>query len=327
MPTELPYKEVHPGDLLTAELWNSTLSGLSQSVDQRIDQAINDISAVPSSGDADKLGGKTPQDLKQDIIDSVIQQIHKERGYRQLFRKIPANEPIVVEHNLNDSPLVDVYHLDRFRVICSEDGIKEVEYVLFYFYHGSEKRLRTRIDTEDGGSRIEEADIEPSGIHPFRIPFATMLSRYDVPYEPSTTLDDLLMEFWKRFNSQREGSFDDVDECRSPWFDRCCGDRRTVKELQNRGDWNDIYFKFQPRKTINYLTTPWLGVSPDADVTEEQQKKLPRPVPYHVDVAHHDLNTLGLYYARPNATDILQIDGNEVGEPEATMPVMLLLKV
>ena len=49
--------------------------------------------------------------------------------------------------------------------------------------------------------------------------------------------------------------FDDDQYGHSLWFDKCCGDERTVDNLG--ADFDNIWLKMMPRKTLNYV--PVLG--------------------------------------------------------------------
>jgi hypothetical protein len=194
-----------------------------------------------------------------------------------------------------------VYQLEFFDVICSEDDVKEKESVLFYLYHSSEKKIKTR----DSGNQPVEAEIEPPGDAIFKIPFAKMLEIYKVPYDSDTTLGDLETEFWEAFYAKPNDEFEDDEDCHSPWFDRCCGEKRTVNELKKRGDWDEIWFKTKPVKTVNV----------DASDNAED----PQPRPRHVRVEQYDFDQLGLIYRPPAPT---------TGQPEPEpLPVMVLLKV
>jgi hypothetical protein len=223
----------------------------------------------------------------------------------RIFRKLQATEAddddvkvSLVEHGLKDFPVTDVYQLELFDVVCSEDDVKEKTQVLFYLYHSSEKRIRTR----DSANALVEAEIEPSGDAVFKIPLAKLLELYKVEYDDDSTLGDLETEFWQAFFSRPNDEFDDDDQCHSPWFDRCCGERRTVGELKRRGDWDEMWFKTQPIKTVNT----------DRDEDVESRR------PAHVRVEQYDFDQLGLIYRPPAPPD---------GTESKPLPVMVLLKV
>jgi hypothetical protein len=51
------------------------------------------------------------------------------------------------------------------------------------------------------------------------------------------------------FKSPPNDQFDPDSYCHSPWFEKCCGEKRSVAELKRHGDLDDIYLKIMPRKT------------------------------------------------------------------------------
>jgi hypothetical protein len=97
-----------------------------------------------------------------------------------------------------------------------------------------------------------------------------------VKYDGQTALGDVVNEFWKKLFSGLNDPFDETSFTNSPWFDRCCGDRRTVESLKRGGEWDDLYLKVVPRKTINSAAPVW---------------------PLGVEVVHYDRNRLGLVRA------------------------------
>jgi hypothetical protein len=298
--TVMPYVERKPRDLITAEDWNEMQILIRKDIDAQLRAAIAAIQQVPKSADSSKLGGKTPEELAQQIIDSALQDLNKRTGYMRVFKKLqptPQGQPpkiSYIEHELKDYPVTDVYQLLPFAVICSEDDVKEKHNVLFYLYHSSEKKIRTKV--ADG--TMQEADIEPAGEFIFKVPFSKLLELYDVPYDDDSSLGDLETEFWDAFYAAPNDEFDDNEDCHSPWFDRCCGDRRTVGELKKRGDWDELWFQTRPVKTIN----------------PEVNSRLPA----NVAVGHLDFDRVAMAFTPPPPT------ANTLPAP---MPVMVLLKV
>lgn len=305
--TVTPYLERKPRDLITAEDWNEMQVLIRKDIDAQLRAAIEAIQQVPKSADSSKLGGKTPEELAQQIIDSALQGLNERTGYMRVFKQLQPTPPApsgqkedlkisYIEHELKDYPVVDVYQLLPFEVICSEDDVKEKHEVLFYLYHSSEKKIRTKVADDT----IQEAEIEPSGDFVFKIPFSKMLELYKVEYDDDSSLGDLETDFWEAFYSAPDDEFEDDQDCHSPWFDRCCGERRSVGELKKRGDWDDMWFQMRPVKTIN----------------SDGESRLP---PF-VGVAQLDFDRVGLVY-RP----VQQGDDNTV--PTEPLPVMVLLKV
>ena len=157
----------------------------------------------------------------------------------------------IIKHNLKTLPLVDVYQLDYFQAVAGRgENDNEPVWVNFFLYHTGERTISVKV----GGTTVK-AIIEAQDHTPFRIRFADMLALYKVKYTDSTTLDDLETDFWTAFSGAPNDQYDVDQFCHSPWFEKCCcGEQRSVKELKERGDWEDIWFKMVPRRTINYPT-------------------------------------------------------------------------
>lgn len=289
MPTETtPYIPHNPGDLVTAEDWNEVQVKIKEDIAKRVHEAIQGISTVPNADNASKLENKTAAALSDEILERARQELPTRTGYRKLFKRLRAGEKKVIKHELGACPVVDVYQIDVFEVVCSEDDEKHMAKVNFFLYHTSEHRIRF---TPSGGNTVS-VEIEPTDDPPYRIAFKDLLALYKVEYTETTSLGDLETEFWKAFFAAPNDKFDDDQYCHSPWFDRCCGEKRTVKDLKDKGDWDDMWLKMTPRKTNNYS-----GATPPV-------------APTNIQVVHFDLNTLGI---------------NNLAGPEAKL--MVLLKV
>lgn len=301
-----PYIKRNPGDLVSAEDWNDVQNLIRVDIGKQIKDAIAKLNSVPNSENSQKLENKSADQLTKEILEKARQEIPARTGYQRLFKILKIDEQKIIKHGLAADPLVDVYALDTFKVVCSEDEQKAVEEVTFYLYHSSERKLKAPPDSPPGTPSVE---IEPTGGTPFRIAFADLLSLYKVEYTNSSTLDDLETEFWQAFLKDPNDDFDDDDYCHSPWFDRCCGDRRTVGDLKSRGDWDELWFKMKPRKTINFTGT--------ADHTV---------VPPNIEVVHFDFNTIGMTYLTGGAF-VRRENVEVVVEQPDKLRVMVLLKV
>lgn len=286
-PTPAPYIPHVAGDLITAEDWDDVQVQIQEDIEKRISQAIHDIKTVDHANDADTLQKKTLDQIEDEVLKKVLAEIPKEHGYQMLFKRLfwdtgnKVGDENVISHKLGTFPLVDLYQLDYFQVVCAEDEAnKNLEYVNFYLYHTSEKKIRFQ------NQNVEIESTDPK-VHPYKIPFADMLHRYHVDYPDDKGLGDLVADFWTAFFSAPNDSFDQDQYCHSPWFERCCGERTTVKQLKSRGDWDDIWFTMRPKKTINHLLTD-LGISgPGADPHAYES-------PHNVQVAHRDFDMLVL---------------------------------
>lgn len=311
MATEPLYIKRNPGDLIAAEDWNNLQSRIRADIGTQIKEAIKNLTTVPNSANTHKIDNQTADDLTKAILEKARQELPLRTGYRRLFKRIKVSEENVIKHNLGAYPVVDAYQLDSFSVICSEDDEKKREdTTLFYFYHTSERKLRATIA---GGT--ETVEIETTGRTPFRVPLSEMLSLYRVSYTDTSSLGDVETEFWKAFLAAPNDEFDDDQYCHSPWFDRCCGEKRTVAELKQRGDWDDLWFKVMPRKTINYISGD------------------PTAAPTQINVNQFDLNTIGIRLTAPAPALARAIAGGpKVEAPPAAvtvqeLPVMVILKV
>ena len=322
------YIERHPGDLLAADDWNSLQIAIKKDIAQQIGAAVKGITSVDTAKDAQTLNNLTVDQLTDQILQKALAAIPAKTDYRMLCkRQVPIttaldtnNLPVldrinVIEHGLKACPLVDVYQLEYFRVLCSTGDTKDDQsenWVNFYLYHSTEKRIRA------GGKTY---DIEPVGQQPYKILFKDMLDLFKgqngFQWDADTTLDDLETDFWKTFFHAPNDEFEEDQFCHSPWFEKCCGEQRTVGELHKRGDWDDIWFQMRPRKTINYPKPA-------------EANNLPYPAPTQVQVIHFDFNTLGIaLLAKPDY--LPAIDPNAGQDPNdhklEWLNVMMLLKV
>jgi hypothetical protein len=271
-----PYVEYKPGELIAAEIMNDMQAQIRDDIASQAQEAVAAITQVPSAEDSEKLEGQSLADITQSIIDQAINQMTMRSGYMRLYKKLKVGEEVVIEHDLKNSPLVDLYQLDYFQVVASEDDYKYLTWVNFYLYHSSEKRIRFAPE----GTAPVSVEVEPTDGEPYRILFADLLARYQVDYTENSSLGEILEELWDAIFSAPNDRFDDRQYTKSPWFDRCCMEERTVKSLKQRGHWDDMWIKVVPRRTVNYQ--PVDGVS-----------ELP-PMPNQVHVSHFNFNKLGL---------------------------------
>jgi len=312
-----PYIPHNPGDLVTAEDWNEVQKKIKEDIAAQTKKAVDSIEHVPNADNASKLENKTSDELAQEIIKRALQEIAAHTGYLMLFRRLKKGDEKIVKHNLRNAPLVDVYQLEYFPVVCSKDEEKEDEWVNFYLYHTSEKRIKNpKVNDKSGPATIE---IEPANAPAvFKVALKEMLDRFHVKYSDDSSLGDLIVEFWKALFKDPNDEFDEDQYCHSPWFDKCCGDERTVGDLKKKGEWDDIWFKMIPRKTINFLT-PQAGKSPAANSTPDQ------PAPTQVQVVHFDFDSTGIKLLEdPVYPDAI---AKAIGERAKELKVMLLLKV
>jgi hypothetical protein len=316
-----------PGDLITAEDWNAMQGLIQRDIGSKIKTAIGDIKKVDEAGDAGKLAGKTPQDLEKAILEKVFQELPKRSGYKMLFKSLTVGEEKVIKHDLKACPLVDVYQLDYFRVVCSEDEQKRDEWVNFYLYHSGEKRFKPPVTSRDIGTIvIESVDTKN---HPYKVPFGDMLSRYGVDYDDDSSLGDIVNDFWTALFADPNDRFDEDQYCHSPWFDRCCSSEETsVGDLKKRGEWDDLWFQMRPVKTINY---PLTTLGQPAPGSTPKNWPLGFQFPHNILVTHFDFDTLGVRLLEQPVYPKTMTEKDDKTNPNPIdnnhEKVMLLLKV
>ena len=313
-----PYILRNPGDLLSAEDWNQVQVDIKNDIAGQIEKAIHDVDNVPHADDADKLDGKSLEDITKDIVQKVMEDIRKhDHGYQRIFKRLEACKEKVIAHGLKACPLVDIYQLDYFLAVCAkgeEVADQSVTWVNFYLYHATERRIR--IPSPDPTKKPIVVDIEPTDTQLARLKFSDLLQLYEVPYTDTTDLEELEAAFWARFLPNDE--FDSDQYCHSPWFEKCCGERRSVKELKDRQDWDRIYLKWMPRKTVNLLSSVFgtpsgtSGTKPAGTPASQTQSLFPglfiasqcdnlpnhpsqiTAAPTQIQVIHYDFDTIGV---------------------------------
>ncbi|MGW1709126.1 hypothetical protein ACWCP8_27355 [Streptomyces sp. NPDC002206] len=310
-----PYVERAPGDLLTAEDWNTVQRKIYADIRSTSQAAADSVTHVADADDAHHLEGKDLNALTEEVTRRVLDQVRGRTGYQQLFKMLKKDDITELEHNLGSCPLVDVYELDYFKVVCREDDETRLAYATFYLHHRSERRVRVR----DVANNQVAVDIQPKDFPELGILFSDLLTRYRVPYTDSSTLDDLETEFWKAFFKDPNDQFDDDAYCHSPWFERCCKQNITVEELRANGDWNDLLFQFRPRRTLNFPAGPAFG--------NDNQVRIPAPA--NVMIQHLDLNRTAVWFpgdALHGGPEAGQVADYLQGEYGDELAVMILLK-
>jgi hypothetical protein len=290
-----PFTTFEPGQLITAEAMNAMQGKMRSTIHDEIAKALEALKEIDRSKDSDALGGQTAEDLLQKFLEKAMQEFPSHTGYRMLFKVLESDERNPIKHELKLSPLVDLYELIPFDVVCAHDADNVLETVLFYLYHTSEKRLRV---PAPGTGSIEIEDEDP----PFRIPLVQLLELFSVEYSDASGLGDLETELWTVMFADPNDQIDPSLICHSPWYERCCREERTVGSLKERGDWDELWVKMRPRKTVNATT------GPNGNVEH---------FPAGVVVEHHDFDTLSL----------LRRGGAVAGERPQPLNLMVLLKV
>jgi hypothetical protein len=309
-----PYIKREPGDLVNAGDWNNMQVEIKKDIMGKIRQAVDEIETVPHAQDSDKLGNKSVHELSEEIVNMALQQIAKRTGYLMLFKRLEPGETNIIEHNLKTFPLVDVYILDRFPIVYTEDNDERVGGEAFFFLYN--KKAEQRLRATAGGPSVE-IERSSGGDAQFGIAWSELLALYGIRPEPRWSLANLENEFWSALFKDPNDRFDDDDYSHSPWFSRCCGEGRKISQVESSGDWDDIYLKMVARKTINTFSSP------------------PETAPDDIEVVHYNFDKLGLTYrsgsSDNNAARAVRL-GDVKAESGAFMTaeaarVMVLLKV
>lgn len=309
-----PYIKHNPGDLITAEDWNSIQIKTRADIAAQVATAVANVKHVEQSDNSDHLDHKSIDDLTQYILDKVLAQIPKRTGYMRIFCNLHTGSDKIIQHKLGQPPLVDLYQLDYFLGVCAKSDKSEdthIEWVLFYLYHADEKRLR--VPGVDGAIDIE-------GNPKTRILWKKLIDELAeqklLSYTDDTTLDDLETDFWQALFKDPNDDFDPDSYCHSPWFEKCCGEKRTVGDLTKHGDFDDIYLKMVPQKTS------LLG-----------QKDPQFAEPTNVQVTQLDYDSVNLRLLDQvvyNVTPPQNLTGHVLQLPQdyqSHLPLMVLLKV
>lgn len=295
-----PYVPANPGDLITAEMWNQMQLKIKADIVTTVDKEIEEITEVDHAGDAGKLDGKTPRELADEIVERALRELAQKSGYRRIHTVLKAGDLRKIEHKLGLAPLVDVYRLEYFPVVYREDDQTYLSWATFYLYHSNESKIRF---TPPGGGKAVSVEIESPAEAPFKLKFSDLLERYRVPFDDESSLEDLEAEFWQAFFASPNEGFDDDQYGHSPWFERCCKEKTTVKQLKRAGDWDEVWLKMMPVKQALFLPHSGNVFGPPPAEIGPGPRPLPNELvpifdPALVDIFHADFDTIGLSLRR-----------------------------
>jgi hypothetical protein len=268
----------------------------------------------------------------------VLGKLAKVGGPQILFKRLTLGQPAIIAHNRGSFPAVDAYQLGYFKVICPEDeSTRRVEFVNFYLYHSTEKRIRTNAFPSKSATTLTPVtvEIEPADQkQQYKIKFTDMLQRYGVKWDDTTILDVLVTNFWNAFFSDPNDVFDEDQYCVSPWFFACCKEQKTMGAL--KGELDNLWFKMEPQKTINYAVDAGGILKPLPNPLPPQ----PPPtgplalapfgyeLPHNIEIVHYDFNTMGVELVAlpvyPQAL-VSQDAGAEPAINPAQLKIMLIL--
>ncbi|MFL5542112.1 MAG: hypothetical protein ACJ8J0_24210 [Longimicrobiaceae bacterium] len=217
-------------------------------------------------------------------------------GARRVFKWLRRRELATIKHDLHGFPVTDVYELTVFDAVTSADEMSLITPVQFYVYHSSDAVAAIR--KPDG--TVDRVKVEETH-DPYHIPFADALRMVGMKVDPQQHLGDVMVEFWDALFAAPSDRFDETSYGISPWIERDVGDRRTVGSVSpGRGaEWNNLRFRFRPRKTLNWPTGVWTSQTA-VELTDEQRRQIAagtafgHGAPPGVEVVQLDLDTVGL---------------------------------
>ena len=96
-------------------------------------------------------------DAINDALGITVDEIRGRSGYQQLFKILKSGEVTALQHDLGTAPLVDVYKLEYFEVVCREDDETRAAFATFYLSHSDEHRVRV---TDESAARQQRQPAE-----------------------------------------------------------------------------------------------------------------------------------------------------------------------
>jgi len=240
-----PYIPHSPGDLITADDWNGLQRKIKDDIHAQVEAGKEEVKheGVDKATNAEHFAGMSEKDLEDKLDQRYAPKAHDHEGqsaYRRFIKEFssdPGLDKVLLRHDLGRFPLVDVYELlpvvdpatpRRGKQTNDLTGCK----ILFYYGHADADALGLR----------ERVGRERVGIG---IPFEEVLRELTVKYDDNDQIEDVLNDMWDAFMKDPN---DEIKHCTTDWVDECCGERRTVAELKEADDWNDLYVAWRPRK-------------------------------------------------------------------------------
>jgi hypothetical protein len=304
-----PYIPHAPGDVFTAEDWNTLQTAIKEDIRKNIEAAKDEIrkSGVDHAGDSDKFAKMTDSDWERVLDERYAAKSHEHEGpsvyrrYIKRFRQKPGMGTVFLNHGMGRFPLVDVYILDP--VTNGAEGTGDCR-LLFYYTHEDVETYGLRLDYPQGSKQIG-------------VPFEQILRELEVPYDDDAQIANLVNEMW---DALQKDPNDEIPHCTTKWIDDCCAENRSVAELKRAQQWDDFFLALKPVKCGlacgDHLVQAQAQSRPqvleryakedaekNADTSREIKdrgtpQELPAPSrPFQVEIQHVDYQTLFLQAA------------------------------
>jgi hypothetical protein len=231
-----PWVPAAPGELIEAVKWNQAQqfarAGIAD-LEQNTATTVDELRGALHNVDAVRFGGRTPNEWSD--LFAPRQHNHEDQSvYRRYFKRfddISAEQ--FLRHDLGRFPLVDVYEMRPVIGPKPQDqpsaAMRRAK-LLFYYGHVDVDLfdLRLRVGSER---------------RPLGVPFWQALAEAGVEYDDDDTIEDVLNDLWTALSADPG---DEIDHSTTPWVDQNCGNRRTVRQLKDADQWNDLRLAFRP---------------------------------------------------------------------------------
>jgi hypothetical protein len=283
------FERYEPGQLIEAGRMNAMQAKIKQEIDKKIAAAKDEIkkTGVERADNADKFDNKTPLAWTNELDQRYAPKVHDHEGlasYRRYFKRLEANQIVVLEHKLGRFPLVDIYDLLSIdmRVIANEPRIPEK----FYVYYHHEERDRDVLYTRDRGATR----------WPWGTPIEQLLLENQVQWEDDDSLGDVVNDLFDAFF--KPPFVDHMEHRTSKWID----DHREslIGDLKKRDEWPDIRWVVRPHKGEGRLVVPL----PAAPVPDNREIPI-QPTIYYPEVEHLSYDALSLKLANVRPADAI----------------------
>ncbi len=229
-----PYIEFEAGGLIDAAEFNQLQIEIQEDIAEQVAEAKSEIQGgkVKEAENAEKFAAYSSDAWLAKLDERYAAKNHDHHGYtvyRRYIKKFTAKtNEVLLEHGMGRYPIVDTYEL---LPVTDHADYKDCK-ILVYYGHTDADRLGLRVkvfrDEVNLGYALE-----------------TLLHELGVIYKDTSTIRDVLNDLWAAFMKDPN---DEIKHCETDWIKECCGLKRTIKDLKEAGEWEDLHVALRPRK-------------------------------------------------------------------------------
>ena len=229
-----PYIDFEPGGLIDAAEFNQLQVDIQCDIEEQIEAAKTEIKEgkVKEAENAEKFADHSNQEWLDKLDERYAAKHHDHHGYsvyKRFIKKFTAKtNEVLLNHDMGRYPIVDTYELLPVTDVAPHNECK----ILVYYGHTDADRFKLRVkvyrDEVMMGYSLEQ-----------------LLEELGVEYKDTSTIGDVINDMWAAF---RKDPNDEINHCETDWISECCGQKRTVKELKDAGEWEDLHVAMKPRK-------------------------------------------------------------------------------